>query len=133
MPECSETRFAFQPLGSRAVIARFNGGDITSDGGARLRPANRDASADALEEIERIVKHIRTQWPTVRMTLRADAGFCREPLMAWSEAHDIAYVFGRAKNVRLLADSAGRSASTCSTGTALYGQSVSADGTMERG
>jgi hypothetical protein len=72
--------------------------------GARLRPANRDASAGAVEEIERIVKHLRTQWPTVRMTLRADAGCCREPLMAWGEAHDMAYVFGLAKNARLLAE-----------------------------
>lgn len=72
--------------------------------GARLRPANREASAGALEEIARIVTHIRTQWPTVRMTLRADSGFCREPLMAWCEAHDIAYVFGLAKNARLLAE-----------------------------
>jgi hypothetical protein len=70
---------------------------------ARLRSANRDASAGALEEIERIVDTIRTRWATVRVTLRADAGFCREPLMAWCEAHEIDYVFGLAKNSRLLA------------------------------
>jgi hypothetical protein len=70
---------------------------------ARLRPANRDASAGALEEVQRIVGHLRTQWPAVRITLRADAGFCREPLMAWCEEHGLDYVFGRAKNARLLA------------------------------
>jgi hypothetical protein len=36
MPECSETRFAFQPLGRRAVSAQCNGGYVTSDGGALL-------------------------------------------------------------------------------------------------
>jgi hypothetical protein len=70
---------------------------------ARLRPANRDASAGALEEVQRIVGHLRTQWPTVQITLRADAGFCREPLMAWCEEHGLDYVFGLAKNARLLA------------------------------
>ena len=70
---------------------------------ARLRAANRDASAGALAEIERIVSAIHQRWPAVRITLRADAGFCRESLMAWCEAHDIASVFGLATNARLLA------------------------------
>lgn len=71
---------------------------------ARLRPANRDASAGALEEVERIVGLLRTQWPAVRITLRADAGFCRDRLMAWCEAHGVDDVFGLAKNRRLLAE-----------------------------
>jgi hypothetical protein len=70
---------------------------------ARLRPANRDASTGAVEEIARIVGDIRTRWPTVRLMLRADSGFCRESLMAWCEAHGVDYVFGLAKNSRLLA------------------------------
>jgi hypothetical protein len=69
---------------------------------ARLRPANRDASAGALEEITRVVRHIRTHWPAVRITLRADSGFCREPLMAWCEAQGVDYILGLAKNSRLL-------------------------------
>jgi hypothetical protein len=36
MTECRETRCAFQPLGARAVTARFHGGYVTSDGGALL-------------------------------------------------------------------------------------------------
>jgi hypothetical protein len=71
---------------------------------ARLRPANRDASAGALEEVQRIVGHLRTQGPAVQITLRADAGFCREPLMAYCEAHGLDDVFGLAKNTRLLAE-----------------------------
>jgi hypothetical protein len=70
---------------------------------ARLRPANRDASAGALEEVQRIVNHLRMHWPAVQITLRADAGFCREPLMAWCEAQGVDYVLGLAKNSRLLA------------------------------
>ena len=69
--------------------------------GVRLRPANMDASAGALEEMERIVQQIRQSWPAVRIILRADSGFCREPLMAWCEATGIDYVFGFARNERL--------------------------------
>ena len=34
--ECKEKSYEFQPLGSRAVVAGFDGGRITSDGGALL-------------------------------------------------------------------------------------------------
>jgi hypothetical protein len=69
--------------------------------GVRLRPANIDASAGALEEVERIVKQIRANWPEVKIILRADSGFCRESLMSWCEAHQVDYVFGFARNERL--------------------------------
>lgn len=50
--------------------------------GAKLRRANIDASAGALEEVARIVGRIRARWPRVRVLLRADSGFTREALMA---------------------------------------------------
>jgi len=34
--ECSGERFGCKPLGRREVVARFDGGDITSDGGSLL-------------------------------------------------------------------------------------------------
>jgi hypothetical protein len=68
---------------------------------ARLRPSNIDASAGCVEELQRIVGQIRTQWPNVRILLRADSGFCREELMAWCEKHGVDYVFGFARNERL--------------------------------
>jgi hypothetical protein len=55
-----------------------------------------------LDEVERIVAQIRRHWPHTRIILRADSGFCREDLMAWCETHDVDYVFGLAKNSRLL-------------------------------
>jgi len=75
--------------------------------GARLRPADIDASAGALEEVERIVAHLRAAWPAVRITLRADSGFCRDALMTWCEGHGVDYVIGCAKNARLIALIAG--------------------------
>ena len=70
--------------------------------GARLRPANIDAAAGTVEEVERIVTQIRQRWPQVKIVLRADSGFCRDAILAWCEAHDeIYYVVGLARNARL--------------------------------
>ena len=71
---------------------------------AKLRRANIDASAGAIEEVARIVAHIRRRWPEVRIMLRADSGFTREPIMAWCEANDVDYLFGLARNGRLVAE-----------------------------
>jgi Transposase DDE domain group 1 len=68
---------------------------------ARLRPSNIDASAGSLEEVQRIVRQIRSRWRAVRIILRADSGFCREELMAWCENNSVDYVFGFARNQRL--------------------------------
>jgi hypothetical protein len=70
---------------------------------AKLRRANIDAAAGAEEEIARIVQQIRARWPRVRILLRADSGFAREDLMAWCERHRVDFVFGLAKNARLVA------------------------------
>jgi hypothetical protein len=68
---------------------------------ARLRPANRDAAAGAVEEVARIVQQVRQRWPEVKIVLRADSGFCREELMAWCEANRVDFLFGVARNKRL--------------------------------
>jgi len=69
---------------------------------AKLRRSNIDASAGATEEIARIVSQIRARWPRVRILLRADSGFAREELMGWCEANRIDFVFGLARNARLV-------------------------------
>jgi hypothetical protein len=69
---------------------------------AKLRPANIDAAAGSLEEVARLVAQIRRRWPEVRIILRADSGFAREALMAWCEAQAVDYLFGLAKNTRLI-------------------------------
>jgi hypothetical protein len=70
---------------------------------AKLRPANIDGAAGALDEVARIVGQIRARWPKVRIVLRGDSGFCREELMAWCEANRVDYLFGLAPNARLKA------------------------------
>ncbi len=68
---------------------------------ARLRPANQDAAAGSLDEVQRIAAQLRARWPEVKIVLRADSGFCREQLMAWCEQNRIDYVFGLQRNQRL--------------------------------
>ena len=82
---------------------------------AKLRPANIDGAAGAVDEVARIVARIRARWPKVRIVLRGDSGFCREELMAWCEAP---YLFGLAPNARLkavLAPEAWEAARLCRT------------------
>jgi hypothetical protein len=71
---------------------------------AKLRPANIDGAAGAVEEVARIVVHIRRRWPKVRILLRADSGFCREALMAWCENNGVDFLFGLARNTRLVGE-----------------------------
>jgi hypothetical protein len=71
---------------------------------AKLRRSNIDACAGAMEEVARGVRRIRARWPRVRILLRADSGFARETLMAWCEANRVAYLFGLARNARLVAE-----------------------------
>jgi Transposase DDE domain group 1 len=70
---------------------------------ARLRPSDIDASAGALKQLMRIIDKIRQAWPQVRVVIRGDSGFCREPIMAWCENNRVDFILGLAKNQRLLA------------------------------
>jgi len=70
---------------------------------ARLRTADQDASAGSVEELDWIIRQIRAAWPTVRIVIRGDSGFCREEIMSFCEAlPGVDYVLGLAKNSRLV-------------------------------
>jgi hypothetical protein len=71
---------------------------------AKLRPANIDAAAGSVEQIERIVAQIRARWPKTTIIVRADSGFCRDDLMSWCEANAVHFVLGLARNPRLVAE-----------------------------
>ena len=81
----------------------FCGRDLLA---AKLRPASMDAAAGAVKEVARIVAQVRRRWPHVRILVRADSGFAREELMVWCEAHGVHFLFGLAKNDRLIAETA---------------------------
>jgi hypothetical protein len=71
---------------------------------AKLRRANMDAAAGAVEEVARVVARIRARWPGTRILLRADSGFARDELMAWCEENGVDFLFGLAQNKRLNAE-----------------------------
>ena len=68
---------------------------------AKLRPADIDASAGSVKQLDRIVSRIRRQWPQVRILIRGDSGFCREPILRWCERNEVDYLLGLAINARL--------------------------------
>lgn len=70
---------------------------------AVLHPADQDAARGCIPPVERIVTRLRQQWPGVQIILRGDSGFCREWLMKWCESQGIDFLFGLAKNRRLIA------------------------------
>jgi hypothetical protein len=69
---------------------------------AKLRRSNIDAAEGALDEVKRIIEQMRERWPMTRFILRADSGFCRDALMSWCEENSVHYVFGLARNRRLV-------------------------------
>ena len=69
---------------------------------AKLKTANLDPGNESLPDVMRVITQIRTYWPEVKIILRGDSGFCREDLMRWCDEHGVFYVFGLAKNNRLL-------------------------------
>src|ERR1041385_6845590 len=69
---------------------------------AKLRTSDVDPAKGALEDLKRVVSQIRKRWPRVHILVRGDSGFCRDAIMAWCERQGIDYVFGLAKNPRLL-------------------------------
>lgn len=69
---------------------------------AELRPSNIDASLGTVEQLERIIPMIRSRFPKVRIILRGDSAFARESIMAWCETNNVDFLFGLARNNRLV-------------------------------
>ena len=70
---------------------------------ALLRPSDSDPSTGALKHLIRILSRMRQSWPQVRIVPRGDSGFCRDHLLRWCQANGVDYLFGLAKDSRLLA------------------------------
>ncbi|MHB1313724.1 MAG: IS1380 family transposase [Gemmatimonadaceae bacterium] len=68
---------------------------------AYLRPSDIDAPKHARAVLKLLVRALRAAWPGVKITIRADSGFCRWKLMRWCDSHGIGYVLGLAKNAVL--------------------------------
>jgi hypothetical protein len=69
---------------------------------ALLRPSNIDNAVGVLKHLARIIARLRACWPAVAILVRGDSGFCRDPLRRCCEANGVDFLFGLAKNARLL-------------------------------
>ena len=70
-----------------------------------LRPSNIDGAKHSRPVMRLLCNRLREDWPETRITLRGDSGFARWKLMRWADGEGIDYVFGLARNPRLLAKS----------------------------
>jgi len=68
---------------------------------AYLRPSNIDGSKHTKAILKLLTLKLRAAWPNVKITIRADSGFCRWRLLRWCDSHDIGYVIGLARNPTL--------------------------------
>ena len=68
---------------------------------AYLRPGKIDAAKHSRAVLKLLVEKLRAAWPEVKITIRADSGFCRWKLMRWCDSHGIGYVLGLARNSKL--------------------------------
>lgn len=120
--ECTAGTLQFQAVARRSVQARFDGGALTSDGGAvLLREVDRATGIRTqFAAVDRMLVDVFLQanaTPPTELVLDLDAtddpvrvrapwtnsGFCRDALMTWAEAHGVDLVFGLAKHARLTA------------------------------
>ncbi len=69
----------------------------------KLRPSDIDGAKGAAEMLAPVVEQLRSAWPDVAILIRGDSGFAREKLMSWCEQNDLDYLFGLARNKRLVA------------------------------
>jgi hypothetical protein len=67
-----------------------------------LRPSNRGPARHAWAILKLLVKRLREAFPSVRLILRGDSGFCRWKMLRWCEKNGVFYIVGLAKNKRLL-------------------------------
>ena len=68
---------------------------------AWLRPADTDGARGAWLALKWLVTTLREAWPAVKITWRADSGFCRWRMLRWSEQNGVDYVVGLRRNPRV--------------------------------
>ena len=66
-----------------------------------LRPSKIDPARHAWAILKLLVVRLRQEWPEVRITLRADSGFCRRKMLSWCDSAGVDYIVGLARNSRL--------------------------------
>lgn len=62
-----------------------------------LRRSRIDGAQHAAAVIKLLVARLRQAWPSVRIIVRGDSGFCRQRLIPWCERNNVGYVIGVAQ------------------------------------
>ena len=68
-----------------------------------LRPSNIDGAKYSWAILSLLVKRFRQEWPNVKITFRADCGFCRHKIFSWCERNNVDYIVGLPGNNTLQA------------------------------
>jgi hypothetical protein len=85
-----------------------------------IRAGKTPADGEILAILKRLVARLRTAWPNVRITFRADSHHTKPKVMDWMEANGVAYVTGLSPNARLEA----QFADTIARAKAILGQTL---------
>ena len=63
-----------------------------------LRPGKTPAGREIRGHVRRLLRRIRTRWPTTRILIRGDGHYGRPEVMEWCEQNGVDYVFGQPGN-----------------------------------
>lgn len=88
--------YCYQPL---FIFEGQSGKLITSI----LRPGKRPNGRETRSIIKRVIKLIRSAWPTVGIIIRGDSHYASPELFAWCDSHNIEYILGLTSNGVLMA------------------------------
>ena len=66
-----------------------------------LRPGTTPSGQEIRGHLRRLVRRIRSHWPTTRLTIRGDGHYGRPEVMAWCEANGVNYILGLSGNAVL--------------------------------
>ncbi|MFC4174165.1 IS1380 family transposase [Microvirga sp. GCM10011540] len=61
-----------------------------------LRPGKTPSGVEVRAHLRRLVRRIRTRWPTTQITIRGDSHYARPEVMAFCEQSGLSYLFGLA-------------------------------------
>jgi hypothetical protein len=68
-----------------------------------LRPGKTPSGVEVRGHLRRLIRQVRTCWPSTRITIRGDGHYARPEVMAWCEANGVDYIFGLPGSRPLLA------------------------------
>ncbi len=66
-----------------------------------LRPGKRPSGEEAAEILKHVIRHIRSCWPRVEITVRGDGHYGTPEVMEFLESQGCGYIFGLSGNARL--------------------------------